>query len=74
VVAEANVYDAIETTVAVEVLAKQQAYAALLGTPAPYSRDEIEGYFRRVGEQMWSRSGYKRWLWYERRLREKGLV
>ena len=50
------------------------AYASMLGTATPYSREEIEGYFHRVGERMWNRDGYKRWLWYERRLKEKGLV
>jgi L-ribulose-5-phosphate 4-epimerase len=74
VVAEENVYDAVETTVALELLAKQQAYASMLGTATPYSREEIEGYFHRVGERMWNRDGYKRWLWYERLLKEKGLV
>lgn len=74
VVAESSVYDAVETTVAVECLAKQQAYASLLGSPQAYTLADIEAYYREAGGKMWARTSQKRWLWYVRRLQEKGLL
>jgi L-fuculose-phosphate aldolase len=74
IVAEKSVYEAVVTTVAMEQQAKQQAYASLLGTAKPYTREEIESYYRASGGRMWRGSSRARWLWYERRLKEKGLA
>lgn len=74
VVAGQSIDEAVVTTVAVEALAKQQAYASLLGSVEPYSKEEMERYYRKTGGRMWGSSPRARWLWYERRLREKGLA
>lgn len=74
VVAAKNVYDAVVMTVAMEQQAQQQAYASLMGTPKPYSRHEIEKYYRTSSGRMWNSSSRARWLWYGRRLKEKGLA
>ena len=74
VVAGESVHDTVVTTVALEMLAKQQAYASLLGSPEPYSRKDMENYYRHTGSKMWGSSSRARWLWYERRLKEKGLA
>ena len=74
VVGEKSVYDSVVTTVALELLAKQQAHASLLGSPRPYSREEMQAYYDRAGGKMWKGSARARWLWYERRLREKGMA
>ena len=74
VVAEQGICEAVVTTVALELLARQQAYASLLGSVQPYSKEEIEQYYRPSGAKTWGTPARGRWLWYERRLREKGLA
>lgn len=74
VVAEQGICEAVVTTVAMELLARQQAYASMLGSPQAYSKQEIEQYYRPSGAKIWGSSARGRWLWYERRLKEKGLA
>lgn len=74
VVAEEGIYEAVVATVALEMLAQQQAYASLLGSPKAYSKEEMARYYHHTGSRMWGSSSRARWLWYERRLRERGLV
>jgi L-ribulose-5-phosphate 4-epimerase len=74
IVAEKSVYEAVVTTVAMEQQAKQQAYASLLGVVKPYTREEIESYYRASSGRIWTGSSRARWHWYERRLKEKGLA
>jgi L-ribulose-5-phosphate 4-epimerase len=74
VVAGESVEETVVKSVSLEQLAQQQAYASMLGTPKPYSRKEIEAYYTHTGDRMWGGSARARWLWYERRLKEKGLI
>jgi L-ribulose-5-phosphate 4-epimerase len=74
VVAGESVEETVVKSVALEQLAQQQAYASMLGTLKPYSRREIEAYYAQTGDRMWRGSARARWLWYERRLKEKGLI
>ena len=74
VVAGQSVEETVVKSVALEQLAQQQAYASMLGTPIPYSRKEIEAYYSHTGNRMWGGNPRARWLWYERRLKEKGLI
>ncbi len=74
VVAGESVHETVVTAVAVEMLAQQQAYASMLGFPKPYSRKDMEDYYRQTESKMWGSSSRARWLWYERRLKEKGLI
>ena len=67
-------YESMLTAVVLELLAKQQAHASILGSAKAYTRDEMEKYYSRIGSRMWEGSPRKRWLWYERPLREKGLI
>ncbi|HEY7166267.1 MAG TPA: class II aldolase/adducin family protein [Candidatus Binatia bacterium] len=74
VVAGDSVEETVVKSVALEQLAQQQAYANMLGTPKPYTRQEMEAYYAHTGDRMWASSPRARWLWYERRLKEKGLI
>ncbi len=54
--------------------AKQQAHASMLGSPKPYTRKDMEDYYRQTGSKMWGSSPRARWLWYGRPQRERTCV